>query len=179
MLTLTWKSEVGIGDIFVGFTFLAAAVGLILTAIQLRHGILVQRAQFLLDATKRYFADTHVRRLYYDVDYERFHITFLNGEPNTVQRAGQPAKPFVGSDEERWLDSLLYTFDVIGRIVELGALSASEVSIFAFQAARVFRNTDIANLLRWLDKERDRFGGEVPAHRAARKLVEGVPLGEG
>lgn len=174
MIELHWKPDFGVGDILTFLGFLAAAGGLVFAGRQLRHSIRVQRAQFLLDATERYFADTNVRRLYYDIDYGKFKLDFVNGEPGNVQRGNQPPKPFIGSDEELWLDSLLYTFDVIGRIAEVGALDTREARIFAFQAARVFRNPDIEKLLDWLDKERGRFGGEVPTHRAARIFMERV-----
>jgi hypothetical protein len=175
MFPLQWKSEIGVGDILTFLGFLAAAGGLVFTAVQLRLGTRVQRAQFLLDTTERYFADTDVRRLYYDIDYNKFSLAFVGGEPNTFQRGTNTPKPFIGSDEERWLDNLLYTFDVIGRVAELKALNSNEARLFAFQAARVFKNPDIVQYLAWLDKERIRFGGDVPSHHAARKLAS---LGE-
>ena len=116
MFPLQWKSEIGVGDILTFLGFLAAAGGLVFTAVQLRLGTRVQRAQFLLDTTERYFADTDVRRLYYDIDYNKFSLAFVGGEPNAFQRGTNTPKPFIGSDEERWLDNLLYTFDVIGRV---------------------------------------------------------------
>jgi hypothetical protein len=174
MFALQWKPEVSIGDISTALSFLTAFVGLVFAAVQLRRSIVVQRARFLLDATERYFGDTDVRRLYYDIDYCRFRLEFVDGEPANVQRGDQPPKPFIGSDEERLLDTLLYTFDVIGRIAESGALHGKEARLFAFQAERVFHNSEILRLLAWLDNERRRFGGELPTHRAARKLVERV-----
>jgi hypothetical protein len=82
--------------------------------------------------------------------------------------------PFFGSDEERLLDALLYTFDVIARVVELGAMSEGESRVFAFQAARVFRDKYVVVYLQWLDRERTRFGGDVPSHKSARDLVDRI-----
>ncbi len=171
MPDFTWKAEIGVGDVITFFGFLAAAVGLFCTAIQMRIGSRIHRAQFLLETTERYFADSDVRRLYYDIDYGHFKLDFANGNPSTVKCGDRPAKQFIGSDEERWLDSLLYTFDVIGRVAELGALSRTDARIFAFQAGRVFKNPEVVKFLEWLDNERKRFGGDLPSHRAARKLV--------
>ncbi len=172
MFILHWKAEIGIGDVLTFLGFLAAAAGLVFTAIQIRRGAKTQRAQFLLETTERYFGDTEGRRLYYVIDYGTFKLDFENGNPKMVHRSGIAKKPFIGSDEERWLDNLLYTLDVIGRIAELGALTRQEARIFAFQAARVFKNADVRSFLAWLDEERKRFGGEVPSHKAGRKLAD-------
>lgn len=170
---LRWSPDVDAGDIITALGFLAAAVGLLFTSLQLRESTKVRRAQFLLNATGRYFADAEVRKLYYDIDYGRFTIAFdARGEPSTFTRSGGQPKPFVGSDEERYLDSLLYTFDSIGRMVEIGALDIAEAGLFKFQARRVFGNPSVERLLKWLDGERARFGGEIPTHRAGRALAE-------
>lgn len=167
-----WDPKLGLGDIVTALSFLAAAIGLWFTARQVRENTKMRRAQFLLDATERYFADTEVRKLYYDVDYAEFTIEFdAQGEPSTFTRRGSSPQRFVGSHEERYLDSLLYTFDSIGRLVEIGALDSREAQLFAFQASRVFNNPHVARLLQWLDGERRRFGGEVPTHRAGRALA--------
>jgi len=167
-----WDPDFGLGDIITALGFLAAAVGLWFTARQLRENTKVRRAQFLLDATDRYFSDTEVRKLYYDIDYEEFKIEFdAQGEPSTFTRRGSEPQRFVGSAEERYLDSLLYTFDSIGRIAEIGALDRSEAQLFAFQANRVFHDASVGRLLKWLDQERRRFGGEIPTHKAGRALA--------
>lgn len=168
---LEWRPDFRPADALTLIGFVFTVTALVFTGFQLRRNSLVQRAQFLLSATERYFADSEVRRLYYDIDYGQFTIQFNDHEPATFCRRGSPAKAFIGSDEERWLDNLLYTFDTIGRIVELRMLSWKEASIFAFQAVRVFQNATIQKYLEWLGNERRKFGGELPTHRAARALV--------
>jgi hypothetical protein len=177
MFELRWSPDVNIGNILTFIGLLATALGLMFTARQLRNGIRVQRAQFLLQTTERYFKDTDVRRLYYDIDYNRFELRFVNNEPHEFRRNSQDFKPFFGSEEERLLDTLLYTLDVIARVAELKAMDERESRLFAFQAARVFHNKQIAAYLDWLDKERVRFGGDVPSHEAARKLVNRIVPG--
>lgn len=170
-ILLRWDPGIGVGDIVTALGFFAAAFGLLFTGRQLRESTKVRRARFLLDATDRYFADSEVRRLYYDIDYGRFEIEFdTQGEPATFTRRDGKPQPFIGSAEERYLDSLLYTLDSIGRIVEIGALDSKEAKLFAFQASRVFHDPHVEQLLKWLDGERTRFGGEVPTHRAGRAL---------
>ena len=87
-----WKPQVGVGDIF-------TALGVWFAYYQLRRGVRQERAQFLMELTERYFADNDVRKFYYELENGRFVFD---------------TQKFAGSDQERWLDQLIYTFDVIG-----------------------------------------------------------------
>jgi len=171
---LQWSREVNLGNVLTFIGLAATALGLTFTARQLRNGVRVQRAQFLLQTTERYFKDADVRKLYYDIDYGAFELRFVNDEPREFRRNGQDFRPLFGSDEERLLDALLYTFDVIARVVELGAMSEGDSRVFAFQAARVFRDKYVAAYLQWLDRERARFGGDIPSHKTAREWVDRI-----
>lgn len=152
-------------------TAIVTSVGILLAYFELHRSTRIQRGQFLLGATERYFAESEARRLFYDIDYNRFRINFIEGDPATVERNGQEAKPFMRSEEERSLDSLLYTFDVIGRLVDLGSLDIREAEIFAFQAKRVLENESVLQYVEWINKDRVRFGVKATAHQAAFKLV--------
>lgn len=171
---MRWNPEITIGNFLTFAGLIATAIGLLFTAWQLKNGIRIQRAQFLLQTSERYFKDADIRKLYYDIDYDRLEFRFSNGEPNEFSRNNQNFKPFFGSEEERFLDTLLYTFDVIARVAEIQAMSEKESQLYAFQAARVFRNKHIVHYLGWLDNERERFGGEVPSHNAARIFVNKI-----
>jgi hypothetical protein len=157
MPDLRWNPEYDIGDVLtlVGFTF--TILGLVFAGFELRRNARVQKAQFLLDITERYFSDTDVRKFYYKLDYNKFTLDF---------------NKLIGSDEERWLDSLLYTFDLIGRLVKMRAVTGKEVDVLAFQASRVLRNSEVVKYLNWLDGEYEREGRPTPAHADARFLVE-------
>ena len=111
----------------------------------------------MLDITERYFSNEEVRKFYYKLDYNQFDWT---------------EKTFVGSDEERWLDHLVYTFDLVGQLVRMGAVTKKEVEILAFQASRVLNNVSVKKYLRWLDGEYKSEGRPTPAHADARYLVE-------
>lgn len=171
MLSLQWKPYFDLGDVLTFMGFLATTIGLVFAGLQLRSATIVQRAQFLLETTERYFSDEAVRRLYYDIDYNQFELRFSGGQPLEVRRGDQAFKPFFRSDEEHLLDSLLYTFDVIARVAELKAMTDTEARLFAFQAAQVFKNRHVDAYLKWLDGERQMYGGDVPAHKAARDFV--------
>ncbi|MCA1594060.1 MAG: hypothetical protein LC754_15700 [Acidobacteria bacterium] len=157
MTSLQWNPEVKLGDVLTLIGFVLTLTGLYFANVQLRRNTKVQRAQFLMDTTERYFSDVEVRKFYYRIDYKKFRF--------------DPDK-FMGSDEERWLDSLLYTFDVIGRMVKMGALTATEVEIFAFQASRVLRNSEVKKYLNLLNRDYEIEGRPTPAHEDALSLVE-------
>ena len=149
-----------------------AAIGFLFALRELHRSTQVQRAQALLDATQRYFGDVEVRRLYYDLDYNQITLVFENDHPKKWIRADSSHVPFIGSNEERCLDSLLYSLDTIGRIVELGVLKSKDAKIFAFQAQRILKNPEVTKYLNWLDGEREKYGGERPPHRAAQLLAK-------
>ena len=147
---------------------LVAIVGIPLVIWELRNTARTSRASFLLDATERYFSDDEVRKLYYDIDYGRFEIEFDGGHPRSVRRGDRPEVPFVGSDEERYLDHLLYTLETIGTIVQMRVLEPKEARIFAFQAQRVLSNESVAAYVKWVTDQR---GGTGEAWGAARLLA--------
>lgn len=161
MLFAAWqlKTEVGVGDILTALGFLATAVGLCFAYFQLRQGVRDQRAHFLLVLTERYFADKEIRAIYYKLENEKEPFLF------------DPEK-FHGSPEEQWLDQLLYTFDVIGQVVRTESLTKSEAQIFAFQAKQVLDHPEVIKYLAWLDLYYAGKGLTVPAHEAAKYLVE-------
>src|SRR6478609_3643217 len=101
-------------------TALITLFGFFFAVHELRRSGKAQRAQFLLDTTEKYFGDVEVRKLYYDIDYGNFELVYKEGGPREVRCRDLSGKykPFLGSDEERLLDSLLYTLDVIGRVFE-------------------------------------------------------------
>ncbi|HEU0054366.1 MAG TPA: hypothetical protein VFQ39_14360, partial [Longimicrobium sp.] len=74
----------------------------------------------------------------------------------------------------RWLDQLIYTFDLIGQVLRMKAVTANEVQIFAFQASRVLRNSEVRKYLEWLDREYERENRPTPAHADARYLAAAV-----
>lgn len=174
---MTWTLA---GDVAVVVGTIVAAIGLILAFGELRRSTAVQRAEFLLNATRGYFGSAEQRRLYYDLDYNRFQLNFAKGAPTTVKRGNSEAMPFLGSEEERLLDELLYGLDVIGRIVDMGVLAQNDASVFRFQAARVIWNRYVQEYLTWLANERKTHGGgEIPPFQAARRLagLPGLPIG--
>ncbi len=153
---MNWNPELTVDGIFAGIGLVLAGIGLMFAAVELRLSAKVQRAQFLMDVTQRYFGDESVRKFYYKVDYEKFEF--------------DPAS-FIGSDDERHLDTLVYTFDTMERLVRMGVLSDDDIRIFAFQASRLFNNPQVAEYFKWLDNEYRNEGRPTPAHADARSLA--------
>ena len=60
---------------------------------------------------------------------------------------------FKGSDEERWLDAILYRYDVIGRMVRTNTIPLNDIEYVLFEIIQVYKNKDVINYLKWLDGE--------------------------
>lgn len=163
-----------LGDVATVLAALLTAAGVFFALRELFRNTRVHRAQFLLDTVSQFFGDTKVRELFYDINYNRFRISFRDGQPHTIHRGeSESGEPFHGSEGERLLDQLLYTLDAIGRVVHLGGLKKGDALLFAFQAARVLeRNTEVQGYLNWLETQRrEHGGGEIPPFQAARELA--------
>ena len=128
-----------------------AAVGLIFTGFQIRLNTRLQRARFIMDVINLYFGDKDVRKAFYAIDYNQFSF-----DENKI----------VLSDEEQYVDRLLYTLDLIGRIVDLGALTPRELDVLAFQVLRVMDNGEIQKYLKWLASEYKGRSHVTPHHDA-------------
>jgi len=79
-------------------------IGLFFAGFQIRQNTKLQRARFIMDTIELYFSDEDVRKAFYAIDYNEFHFDVDH---------------FVLSEQEPDIDRLLYTLDVIGRIVDL------------------------------------------------------------
>lgn len=183
---LTWNPELRIGDIVAAVGFIVTIVSLWFAGRQLQQARLeqientrVQRANFLLEIMRRYFDDTDLLKFYYMLDYHDFHLDFEEVEgsgqyPTQVRyESGRPEPhDFFRSQEELWLDNLIYQFDLIGHMVRMGVITPEEVSVIAFRASRVLENPSVRRYLDWLDREYSRLGRPTPAHADARYLVE-------
>ena len=156
-----WNPDLRISDFLTLFGFALTVASLFFAGIGLRRTARVQRAQFLLNITDRYFTDTDVRRFFYRLNYERFQFD---------------RQTFFESEDERHLDTLLYRFDLIGRMLEIGVVSVKEVEIMAFQASRVFDNAEVKKYLDFLDEDYRRLV-DRRAHEDARFLASRILKG--
>lgn len=158
MFGLQWIPEFRPADVLTVIGFLATGFALWFTWREFRRNGRVQRAQFLLDITNRYFSDAEIKNLYYQIEWEKFKFNY-----ETLGHGGK---------EEQALDNLLYTFDIIGHLVKIGTLNKEDVNIIAYQAARVLNNAEVQKYLVWLDGWYKKVGRLHPAHADARYLVQ-------
>jgi hypothetical protein len=152
---LEWSPKIDIGNVLTGIASLMTFVTLLLALLSLRKTVRVQRADFLLKLTERYFKNEEVRDFYYKIDWE---VPSLNLDQVAL------------SKEERLLDSLLYSFDEIGAVLRLGVIDEKQARIFAFQASRVLHNEYVKSYLKMLDADYD-IEGLKESHPDARYLV--------
>ncbi|MFX0556939.1 hypothetical protein ACOCEA_09075 [Maribacter sp. CXY002] len=108
----------------------------------------VNRVRFIYDLTNDLFADDKIREFFYKIDYEKFEFEF---DDKKIEK-------FKGSDEERWLDTILYRYDVIGRMVRTETMPLKDIEYILFEIIQVYKNKDVRNYLKWLDGEFDTHG---------------------
>jgi hypothetical protein len=139
MVPLQWNPSVTLADVLtvIGVTFTFIAVVAAVRGI--RHNQAVERGRFLSEIMDRLFRDDNVRKFWYQLDYAQWRF-----DKNT----------FPGSEEERWLDHLLYQFALVGRLVKLKVISEEEVMAIGFEAARVLTdNSEVREYLEWLKEQ--------------------------
>lgn len=130
---------------------------------QLETTILNQKIISQNDLIKDLFNDSESRKFYYDIDYGKF---VFKDEKNFLEK-------FKGSDDERRLDSLLYKYNYVGRLVNTGYLDINDIDFLVFPMLQVFNNENVQNYLEWLDKENVRWGNEnFRRHGDYRWLME-------
>ena len=154
---MKWNPEVGLGDILTVVGFLLTVGSLIFAGYQFRKSTQAQRANFLLTITERFFSDD-LRTLYYKLDWGKFKLS------EALTKDG-------GTQDEKTLDELLYTIDVIGRLVRMGVISRKEVDVISSQILRVMSNPEVQQYVENLSViYAHRFNQE--AHSDAQSLYE-------
>ena len=93
---MKFDPTITVASIVIGVGLLFTVATLLLNFVQLRRNWRVQKAQFLANITNDLFDDTDLRKFYYAIDYEKFNF------------AESKLDEFKGSDQERYLDALLY-----------------------------------------------------------------------
>ena len=157
---IEWNPMVRPVDIITTVGLIFTTAGLFFAAIQFRQNTRAQRALMLVEVTKWYFREDEVRRFFYDIEYGRF--TFDRDQHEAIRP----------TDEERWLDNLLYTYDMVGHLVKINGLSLEEAQILAYQALILINNPEVQKYLDWLDELWSSMGRRERAHDDARYLAE-------
>ncbi|WP_299362164.1 hypothetical protein [Winogradskyella sp.] len=128
----------------IGFAF--AIIGIWFTYKQMKETSRVNRVKFIYDLTNDLFGDDKIREFFYKIDYEKFTFNL------------EEIDKFKDSSEERWLDAILYRYDVIGRMVKTKTIPLNDIDYILFEIIQVYKNKDVKNYLKWLDGEFEDHG---------------------
>lgn len=134
------------GSILLAIGLLITGTGLLLNFLQLLRSWRVQKAQFLSNITKDLFDEGDLRRFFYKIDYEKFVF-----DPEALDS-------FKGSDNERYLDSLLYRYNHLGSLVRMKILEIGEIEFLIFEIVQVFKNKEVDKYISWLESEYKKHG---------------------
>jgi hypothetical protein len=133
---MTFKSEISLGDIVASASFLVAAVGLFMTAWQLRRESIRKRAEFIVSFLSQFRSDAETSRMFYQLEYaEGFHY----------------GPDFHGSDEERHLDRLLGYFERIAALYKMGVIVRGDLKLVQYEFIRVFQHPEVQRYFEFLD----------------------------
>jgi hypothetical protein len=131
-------------DVATMLALVVGSVSAVVAVLALRLNSRVQKAQFVTNLTNDFFGDSDLQRFYYKVDYERFLFDVAQ---------------FKGSEDERHLQALLYRYNMVGRLVRLGAIAVTDVEFLVFELVQVFKNSEVRRYLAWLNDEYEEYGG--------------------
>lgn len=113
----------------------------------------VQSAQFVANLSRDLLATAELRQFYFHIDYEKFRFD------------SSAIAAFKGSDDERRLVALLYQYNMIGRLIQMGVVSYDDIDFLVFEVIQVLSNTQVQNYLAWLDAEFSKHGRIGPNAR--------------
>jgi hypothetical protein len=140
--SLAFKNEISLGDLISAASFLIAALGLFLNWWQLRLDAIRKRAEFIVSVFSEFVMDKDSARALYDIEYDRFKYT----------------PTFHESVREMRLDRLLYYFEKIAALAELGTISLEDLELVRYEFVRVYRNKQVQKYLTTLDDAADDVG---------------------
>jgi hypothetical protein len=133
--TMTFKSEISLGDIIAAAGFLVAALGLFLTLCQLRRDSVRKRAEFIISVFNQYVTDPDTSQIFYLIEYEGFHY----------------GPKFHHSEQERRLDRLLSYFEKIAALYSMGVIRLEDLELVRYEFLRVYKNRGVQDYFRHLD----------------------------
>jgi hypothetical protein len=100
------------GNIVNMIAALAAAIGLLLTARNLRTGNFQNRIRIVSEALSSLYENEEISKIYYQLEYSKFKYD---------------GSLFHGSDEERGLDRLLAKLNLLAREHEIGLIETADL----------------------------------------------------
>ena len=138
---------------------LFAAVGLFLTAFQIRRAVQQRRIERVDNVRQALYGDDALLAIYYRIEYQDFTYT----------------KDFHLSDEEKQLDKLLSMFDSLASQVQSGLLTVQDLDLLGYEYIVTYQDKEVQCYLEFLDewfKERGIRRIAFKAYRNVGKQLE-------
>ena len=140
------STEVTLGNLISVLGFIATAIGLFLAIKQMRRNLKIQKSNVILKITDELFQDNEQRQFFYKIDYEKFEFNL------------DKLESFKGSDDERRLDSLLYKYDAISKLIRMALIDVEDIEFLLFEIVQVMHNKEVKKYIKWLDGEFEEHG---------------------
>lgn len=126
-----WK--ISVGDIVSAVSIL---VGVLLAWWQLRKANQQNRAQFIIGLLASHVANNDTLNMLYKLEYKKFMFD---------------EKSFPGSDEEKALDKLLYSFTQISALYKMGTITRQDLALIEYDFLRVYSDEEVQKYFKFLD----------------------------
>jgi hypothetical protein len=150
---------VSLGEVLQTGGVLVAAAGLFLNWWQLRKNGLQRRAEHVVGLFAKYQDDADTLEMFRRVDLDE-----------TVSKE----KTFHGSPDETKLDKLLFLFERIATLHEMGVVSASDLAFMSYEFIRIRDNQSIQAYFKWLDGWYERRGIPETCFAALRRVADKI-----
>lgn len=131
---------INIGDIINFLMLFLSFFGLIFTAIELKRGKNINRANLVKELYVEFYKDNDIMEVFYDIEYDN--------EPDN----GKYDISLHYSDYGRKVDKLLSYFEVICNMYYRNIITKKDMSIFLYEMYRVYSNLKIQNYLSFIEE---------------------------
>lgn len=158
-------TEITLGNLISFLGFIATAIGLFVAVKQMKRNFKIQKSNLILKITDELFEDSAQRQFFYKIDYERFKFDLDNLDS------------FKESDDERRLDSLLYKYDAISKVIRMKLIDIEDIEFLMFEIIQVLENKEVQKYISWLENEFENHGvitnnKRLRPHDDVRWLIE-------
>ena len=148
------ETSITFGDII---TLVSLLVGILLAFWQLNVSNKQNRAQIILGMMDKHYGDDNMLQMLYLLEYETF----------IFDKTKFPMCP-----EEKMLDKLLYTFEQVAKLYEMGILKRKDLSLIEYDYLRVFTNNEVQKYFQFLDDTPSGFTSEKSDYQSFRRIAK-------
>ncbi len=132
-----------------------ASIGLFLNAWQQWKVYRQKRIEYVSDVLWKIYDDEELSEIYYKIEYSEFIYN---------------SNDFHGSENEKKLDKLLSTFDILAKQYYLKLITIQDIDLISYEYLVIFQNKEINKYFDFLDSWFDKRGIKNPPFDKLRKL---------